>query len=204
MDSKITRTNLQSKISRLPSHVIELVKSSITITDLADVVVGLVKNSMDAESCQLSIYVNFSRGSCTVEDDGCGIAMEEFREEGGLGKPFCCIQFEEPDDLPNLLTGKSRDIEIELTQHLRAMWEFPGFCDCLVSSFYLITHSIAEAAQHTHVSPLQSDLTPCPGSRSPKYFKVPSRYQGSCSQPLWLYACEDQAKSTIRHLTIYK
>lgn len=75
-------------IQRLPEEVAAQIKSSATLTSLEDVIVGLLKNSLDAGSRRIDISVDFSRGACTVEDDGCGITPEEFLETGGLGKAF--------------------------------------------------------------------------------------------------------------------
>ncbi|KAL9008755.1 MAG: hypothetical protein Q9173_006152 [Seirophora scorigena] len=75
-------------IQPLPEEVAAQIKSSATLTSLEDVIVGLVKNSLDAGSRRIDISVDFSRGGCTVEDDGCGISPGEFLDTGGLGKAF--------------------------------------------------------------------------------------------------------------------
>ena len=81
------------KILPLPTDVAAQIKSSTTIPSLASVVLGLVENSLDAGSRRIEINVDFRRGSCTVEDDGIGVAPEEFEESGGLGKS-CCMSCE--------------------------------------------------------------------------------------------------------------
>ncbi|KAL8987258.1 MAG: hypothetical protein Q9177_003514 [Variospora cf. flavescens] len=81
-------SNGNAAIQRLPEEVAAQIKSSATLTSLEDVIVGLLKNSLDAGSRRIDISVDFSRGACTVEDDGCGISPEEFLETGGLGKAF--------------------------------------------------------------------------------------------------------------------
>ena len=82
-------TNSGGKILPLPPEVAAQIKSSTTIPSLSSVVIGLVENSLDAGPDKIDISVDFSRGSCTVEDDGLGIAPNEFKEEGGLGKAYC-------------------------------------------------------------------------------------------------------------------
>jgi DNA mismatch repair protein MLH3 len=73
----------------LPEDVVAHIKSSIAIVSLHDVVLELFKNSLDAKATKVEATVDFSRGGCTVEDDGLGIAPAEFREGGGLGKLYC-------------------------------------------------------------------------------------------------------------------
>ncbi|KAI9671871.1 MAG: DNA mismatch repair protein [Alyxoria varia] len=77
-----------SRIVPLPDSVAAKVKGSTRIIDLADVVVGLLKNSLDAQAQTVDVVVSFAGGSCTIEDDGTGIALREFRDDGGLLKPF--------------------------------------------------------------------------------------------------------------------
>jgi len=77
------------RILPLPPEVVSQIKSSTAISSLSHVVLGLVENSLDAGAGKIEISVNFSRGACTVEDDGVGIGPLEFTEDGGLGKPHC-------------------------------------------------------------------------------------------------------------------
>ncbi|KAF2467130.1 uncharacterized protein BDR25DRAFT_305903 [Lindgomyces ingoldianus] len=72
----------------LPADVASQIKSSTVITSLSAVVVELLKNALDATATKVEATVDFGRGSCSVEDDGLGIAPIEFREEGALGKPY--------------------------------------------------------------------------------------------------------------------
>lgn len=74
-------------IRSLPEDVIQQIKSSVTITSLNDVIIGLVKNALDAAAARILISVDYSRGACSVEDDGDGILKSDFCETGGLGKP---------------------------------------------------------------------------------------------------------------------
>ncbi|RDW60652.1 hypothetical protein BP6252_12035 [Coleophoma cylindrospora] len=73
-------------IQPLPADVIAQIKSSTTIVNLNQVVIGLVKNSLDSSSTKIDITVDYTRGSCAVEDDGHGIQPSEFQEQGGLGR----------------------------------------------------------------------------------------------------------------------
>ncbi|TGO63916.1 hypothetical protein BCON_0010g00010 [Botryotinia convoluta] len=75
-------------IQLLPSDVIAQIKSSSTITSLNGVIFELVKNCLDACCSRIDIDVDYSRGSCTVEDNGLGILPSEFGENGGLGKLY--------------------------------------------------------------------------------------------------------------------
>ncbi|TGO40336.1 hypothetical protein BHYA_0038g00100 [Botrytis hyacinthi] len=75
-------------IQPLPSDVIAQIKSSATITTLNGVIFELVKNCLDARCSRIDIDVDYSRGSCTVEDNGLGILPSEFGENGGLGKLY--------------------------------------------------------------------------------------------------------------------
>ncbi|KAF7908117.1 uncharacterized protein EAF01_003872 [Botrytis porri] len=75
-------------IQPLPSDVIAQIKSSSTITSLNGVIFELVKNCLDAGCSRINIDVDYSRGSCTVEDNGLGIIPSEFGVNGGLGKLY--------------------------------------------------------------------------------------------------------------------
>jgi DNA mismatch repair protein MLH3 len=79
-------------IQRLPDEVVAQIKSSTAIVSLNGVVVELLKNSLDARASKIDATVDFARGSCTVEDNGLGIAPTEFGQDGGLGKLYCtCV-----------------------------------------------------------------------------------------------------------------
>ncbi|KAM3072553.1 DNA mismatch repair protein [Clarireedia jacksonii] len=83
-------------IQQLPPDVIAQIKSSSTITSLNGVVLELVKNSLDASCSKVDITVDYSRGDCTVEDDGLGIPPLEFGSNGGLGKPHHSSKLNSP------------------------------------------------------------------------------------------------------------
>ena len=75
-------------IQPLPPDVVAQIKSSITITSLNGVVCELVQNSLDANATKVEISVDYSKGSCSVEDDGLGILPSEFQPFGHLGKLY--------------------------------------------------------------------------------------------------------------------
>ena len=73
-------------IQPLPPEVIAQIKSSATITTLNGVILDLLKNSLDAGSTKIEVNLDYSRGACTLEDNGLGVLPVEFHEKGGLGK----------------------------------------------------------------------------------------------------------------------
>lgn len=75
----------------LPQEVVAQIKSSTAIVSLSGVVLGLVKNSLDAGASKVEVVVDFGRGGCSVEDNGLGIAPLELREGGGVGKLYCML-----------------------------------------------------------------------------------------------------------------
>ncbi|CAG8149664.1 unnamed protein product [Penicillium salamii] len=88
---------LAQSIQALPSDVIAKLKSSTSVIDLAGVIVELVKNALDGNAHTVFVTVDFRRGGCIVEDDGDGIAPNEFETTGGLGKPHHTSKFEHKD-----------------------------------------------------------------------------------------------------------
>lgn len=77
------------RILPLPPEVQAQIKSSVTITSLSEVVVELVKNSLDAQARAVYIDIDYLRGGCSVEDDGHGIPACELSEDGHLGSMYC-------------------------------------------------------------------------------------------------------------------
>ncbi|KAK4121825.1 hypothetical protein N657DRAFT_576569 [Parathielavia appendiculata] len=73
-------------IQPLPGNVAAQIRSSSTITSLNGTVCGLLQNSLDAGASRINISVDYSRGNCSVEDNGLGIAPASFRDDGGLGR----------------------------------------------------------------------------------------------------------------------
>ncbi|KAI1206164.1 uncharacterized protein F4807DRAFT_440129 [Annulohypoxylon truncatum] len=86
-------------IQHLPEHVIAQIKSSTTITSLNSVVYGLVKNSLDADATKITISIDYTRGNCSVEDNGLGIPPSEFKSTGGLGKLHYTSKFPARKDI---------------------------------------------------------------------------------------------------------
>ncbi|KAF2101057.1 hypothetical protein NA57DRAFT_24272, partial [Rhizodiscina lignyota] len=72
----------------LPDEVIAQIKSSTAITSLTDVILQLIRNSLDAGARKIEVGIDFLRGSCVVEDDGTGIPPSEFTGSGGLGRLY--------------------------------------------------------------------------------------------------------------------
>ena len=77
-----------AEIQPLPPDVAAQIESSSVITSLSDVIFGLLQNAFDAQARRVTVNIDFGRASCSVEDDGCGILPADFREDGGLGKPY--------------------------------------------------------------------------------------------------------------------
>lgn len=80
-------------IQPLPGDVIAQIKSSAVITSLNGVVDGLLRNSLDAGATKINISIDYSRGNCSVEDNGLGIPPACFRKDGGLGKLYCTSRY---------------------------------------------------------------------------------------------------------------
>lgn len=74
------------RILPLSEDAISQIHSSKQITSLPGVVIALLENALDADATKVDISVNFTRGSCVIEDNGHGIPSAEFSEHGGLGK----------------------------------------------------------------------------------------------------------------------
>jgi DNA mismatch repair protein MLH3 len=90
-------------IQPLPGEVIAQIRSSAVITSLNGAIYGLLQNSLDAGASKINISVDYSRGNCSVEDNGIGIAPASFQGDGGLGRLHCEYS-PEPCDLSLLLT----------------------------------------------------------------------------------------------------
>jgi DNA mismatch repair protein MLH3 len=73
----------------LPVETQLQLKSSVALNSLNDVIIGLVKNSLDAQAQRIHIDFDYSRGNCCVDDDGVGIPAVEFEAGGGLGLMHC-------------------------------------------------------------------------------------------------------------------
>ncbi|KAF2690773.1 hypothetical protein K458DRAFT_355013 [Lentithecium fluviatile CBS 122367] len=87
------KTGRDRPILRLPEEVVAQIKSSTVIVSLHGVVLELLKNALDAKATRIEVSVDFTRGACSVEDNGLGIAPAEFRPDGGLGKLYCTSKY---------------------------------------------------------------------------------------------------------------
>ncbi|KAF2491059.1 hypothetical protein BU16DRAFT_565975 [Lophium mytilinum] len=91
------RNRSPGAILPLPADVIAQIKSSTAVTSLTGVVVELFKNALDAGATKLEATVDFGRGGCTVEDNGLGIAPQEFRDGGGLVRMYYTSRYNSGD-----------------------------------------------------------------------------------------------------------
>ncbi|KAI0536194.1 hypothetical protein GGR58DRAFT_528562 [Xylaria digitata] len=86
-------------IQPLPDNVVAQIKSSITITTLNGAICGLFRNSLDSGASKITVSVDYTRGNCSVEDDGLGILPAEFKPGGGLGKLHFTSKYPVRDDV---------------------------------------------------------------------------------------------------------
>ena len=96
------------QILPLPPEVQAQIKSSIAITSLSDVVIELVKNSLDAQARAVYVDIDYLRGCCSVEDDGHGMSARELSEEGRLGSMYCKWHFRRVDATLTISIGTSK------------------------------------------------------------------------------------------------
>lgn len=75
-------------ITHLPDQVQAQIRSSSKITSVNDVILCLLRNSLDAGASKVIIDVDYRRRGCVVEDNGAGIPPSEFRADGGLAKMY--------------------------------------------------------------------------------------------------------------------
>ena len=88
-----TSTPHLPSIRSLPDDVRAQIRSSSTLNSLNDVVIGLLKNALDASARNIKINLDYVRGACTVLDDGVGIPAAAFAEDGGLGELYHTSKF---------------------------------------------------------------------------------------------------------------
>ncbi|PPJ59191.1 hypothetical protein CBER1_03016 [Cercospora berteroae] len=96
------------RILPLSAEAISQIHSSKHITTLQGVVCSLLENSLDAGADKVSISVDWTRGNCSVEDNGSGIPSAEFLENGGLGRMHCTSKWSasrQQNDHPHGSTG---------------------------------------------------------------------------------------------------
>ncbi|KAK6524648.1 DNA mismatch repair protein [Arthrobotrys megalospora] len=63
----------QPRIQRLSDDAIARIRSTVSLTSLAGAVQGLLMNSFDANATTINIYINITKNSMIIEDDGDGI-----------------------------------------------------------------------------------------------------------------------------------
>lgn len=63
-------------IQRLPDLVSAPIQASARITCLGDVVLGLLRNAVDADATTIDIELDLFRGACRVSDNGSGISND--------------------------------------------------------------------------------------------------------------------------------
>jgi DNA mismatch repair protein MLH3 len=78
-----------SSIRPLPPESQAQTRSSVVITSLNDVVIGLVENVLDAGATCADIRLDYVKGYCSVTDNGVGIPVAEFGTDGHLGSLHC-------------------------------------------------------------------------------------------------------------------
>ena len=79
-------------VQRLSYLVTARIKSSASLNSFDDVVLGLMRNSLDANATTIDIVIDLMHAYCSIEDNGNGIAPEEFpgstfkpRDSGAFG-----------------------------------------------------------------------------------------------------------------------
>ncbi|KAF8309586.1 hypothetical protein DL93DRAFT_2099954 [Clavulina sp. PMI_390] len=75
--------SIASMISRLPRETQMLLRSTVVVSSLSQIVSELVQNSLDAGATHIDIGLDPSEWTCWVRDDGCGIEMEDLQFIGG-------------------------------------------------------------------------------------------------------------------------
>lgn len=104
-------TAMSASIRRLPDSVVDTIKASVLLSCLNDAVCGLLKNALDAGASRIDVYLDYSRGNCSVEDNGHGISTADFKEDGGLGKLHreCASAFGHHDTSSLTMTDTSHE-----------------------------------------------------------------------------------------------
>lgn len=80
-----------NQVTRLPDQTVSLLRSTINITSLADVLKELIQNALDAGAKRVDCWVNLERWGVRVSDDGHGMnrgALEAVAQRYGERLPF--------------------------------------------------------------------------------------------------------------------
>lgn len=89
--------NTNKRIYSLDSISRTKIKSAVQITCLNQIILELVKNALDAHASNIKVTLNYSRGFCSVIDNGHGIAAQEFEEDGRLAQPYCSSKYNQAE-----------------------------------------------------------------------------------------------------------
>jgi DNA mismatch repair protein MLH3 len=78
-----------SPIKPLPPESQAQIRSSVVITSLNDVVIGLLENVLDVGATSANVRLDYTKGYCSVTDNGTGIPVADFGLDGHLGSLHC-------------------------------------------------------------------------------------------------------------------
>lgn len=175
------------QILPLSVEAVAQLKSSIAISSQECVVVGLVENALDASAHKIEVSVDFRRGSCCVEDDGCGILPIEFSATGGLGKPFCMLRSQLCQTI--LISDFTRHLK-ERSRDCRA-WR-PGdllvFAGCIICSDTNIPPPRSSFAFDFDSASFKTCRETGASAETSFSFKSRAWYPGPRARSLWEYA----------------
>lgn len=106
-------------IKPLPGDVVAQIKSSVVVTSLNNVICGLIRNSLDAEATKINVTVHYSRGNCSIEDNGNGIPPSEFKEGGGLGRlhRMSALPLPNKQDIMQLISAREQQDTSKFPSH---------------------------------------------------------------------------------------
>ena len=74
-------------IKPIASDVAAKIIASSAVNSLSDVVLGLVRNALEAGASQISVALSFDSGSCSVEDNGKGLNISKLGSHNQLMLP---------------------------------------------------------------------------------------------------------------------
>ena len=65
------------EITPLPPRTRSILRSTVILTSLVQVVSELVQNSLDANARSIQVGIDYDEWSCWVQDDGTGLAIDD-------------------------------------------------------------------------------------------------------------------------------
>lgn len=185
------------QILPLPQDVAAQLRSSTAISNLQQVVLGLLENALDAGAGKVQIGVDFRRGTCTVEDDGDGISPNEFSEHGGLGKRHC--------EMVWVLNRWScltmfRDVKEQPERWLRQIRSVHRFRSCIVHNHYNLSTLSPYLTIYADSSSFETSRSINTSTCAPTADFSGSWYSCHSPRPFRQYACSSQTtrSSTCR------